>query len=173
GLNGIQKNGVALIQELNRIGGENGVGRIIGLENMLTGTKSREIYEAPGATILYLAHQTLEELTLPKDLLHFKELVGREYAKLIYQGLWFSELREALDAFLIQSQNYVSGTVKIRLYKGNCSIVSCESPYSLFRKPVSRGKKFPLSFPPAIEFTQIPILLQDPSDSESSYIEES
>ena len=171
-LNGKVLGGTDLIDHLNKIGGKHGIGRIVGMENMLTGMKSRELYEAPAATILYTAHQALEELTLAKDLLSFKEIASRHYAKLIYQGLWFGELRESLDAFFNQTQISVSGKVRIRLYKGNCIVLGSDSPHSLFRRRISRGKYPQRAFLPAMEFTQIPILLQEPLGAESSYTDE-
>lgn len=170
--NGKLFDGTNFIDHLNKIGGKHGIGRIVGMENMLTGMKSRELYEAPAATILYVAHQALEELTLAKDLLYFKEIASQHYAKLIYQGLWFSELRESLDAFFHQTQCYVSGKVRLRLYKGNCIVLGSDSPHSLFRRRISRGKYSQKAFPPAVEFTQIPILLQEPLETESSYMDE-
>lgn len=125
---------VSLIECLNKIGGENAIGRIDTVESMLCGQKRREIYEAPAATILYTAHQALEELTLEKDFLHFKALASRYYAQLIYRGEWFSELKQALDVFFNASQAYVTGEVRLKLYKGNCTVVGCRSQHTLLKK---------------------------------------
>ena len=132
GLNGKRYSLVELIQKLNKIGGEHGVGRIDMVENRLVGIKSREVYEAPAAVILHEAHHQLESLTLDKETLHFKPLISQKYAELIYNGLWYAPLREALDGFVEKTQKWVSGKVKVKLYKGNCQVVARKSPYSLY-----------------------------------------
>jgi len=133
GLNRQEMIGVELIQTLNKIGGENGVGRVDLVENRLVGIKSREIYECPAATILFAAHKGLEELTLDRETLHYKNaMVSPRYSELVYYGLWFHPLREALDAFVKSTQQNVTGRVKMRLYKGACTLVGRESPYSLY-----------------------------------------
>ena len=126
-----------LIQRLNEIGGAHGVGRYDLVENRLVGIKSREIYEAPGATILHLAHKELESLVFDRELAHYKEAVALKYAELIYNGLWYSSLRTALGAFVDSTQEAVSGTVKIKLLKGNCQAVGRNSARSLYRKELS------------------------------------
>ncbi len=123
---------VELIRKLNTIGGVHGVGRIDLVENRLVGIKSREIYEAPAATILHFAHTELERLTLDKSVFHYKNQVSQEYANLVYNGLWFSPLRDALDAFVNQTQKTVTGSVKIKLYKGTVGIAGRSSAYSLY-----------------------------------------
>ena len=123
-----------LIEELTRIGGENGVGRIDMVENRLVGIKSREVYEAPAATVLHAAHHELEKLNLDKDTLHFKQIIASKYAELVYNGLWLSPLRQALDSFIDETQKFVSGKIRVRLYKGMCQVVGRESPYSLYEK---------------------------------------
>jgi len=123
-----------LIEELNRIGGENGVGRIDMVENRLVGIKSREIYEAPAAVILHAAHHELEKLNLDKDTFHFKGNIASKYAELVYNGLWLSPLRQALDSFVDQTQEFISGKIRVKLYKGMCQVVGRESPYSLYEK---------------------------------------
>ena len=123
-----------LIEELNKRGGENGVGRVDMVENRLVGIKSREIYEAPAATILHAAHHELEKLNLDKDTLHFKTVISSRYAELVYNGLWLSPLRQALDSFVDETQKFISGKIRIRLYKGTCQVVGRESPYSLYEK---------------------------------------
>ena len=123
-----------LIEELNKRGGENGVGRIDMVENRLVGIKSREIYEAPAATILHAAHHELEKLNLDKDTHHFKGIISSRYAELVYDGLWLSPLRQALDSFVDETQKFISGRVRVRLYKGTCQVVGRESPHSLYEK---------------------------------------
>ena len=123
-----------LVLELNRIGGENGVGRIDMVENRLVGMKSRGVYETPGGTILYAAHQEIESLVLPGDLLRFKDSIGPKYAELVYNGAWYTPLRQSLDAFIEHTQEKVTGSVKVKLYKGNCIILGRRSPYSLYRE---------------------------------------
>ena len=132
GINGEKYPLVKLIQILNQVGGENGVGRIDTLENRLIGIKSREIYEAPAAVILHQAHRELESLTLDKDVLHFKPLISNHYANLVYNGLWCSPLREALDSFIATTQRWVTGSIKVKLLKGTCQVVGRKSPFSLY-----------------------------------------
>ena len=126
-----------LINYLNEVGGQFGVGRADMVENRLVGIKSREIYEAPAATILYTAHKELEALVLDRELAHFKELVSLKYAELVYYGLWFSALKNALDGFIEQTQNLVSGTIKLKLSKGSCVAVGRKSTHSLYKKELS------------------------------------
>jgi argininosuccinate synthase len=132
GLDGTTVNGVQLIHRLNEIGGKNAIGRIDLVENRLVGIKTREIYEAPAACILHFAHTELERLTLDKAVSHYKQHVAQEYSDLIYNGLWFSPLREALDAFINETQKRVTGLVKVRLYKGSVTIAGRRSVYSLY-----------------------------------------
>lgn len=132
-LDGSEMPPVQLINRLAEVGGANGVGRVSYVEDRLVGIKSRETYECPAATILFHAHRSLEELTLGREMIHYKEeKVSHEYSRLVYYGLWFSPLREALDAFVDVSQRNVTGTVRVKLYKGNCSIAGAKSPYSLY-----------------------------------------
>lgn len=131
-LNGKRMNPVQLIHTLNETGGAHGVGRIDLVENRLVGIKSREIYEAPAATILHFAHTELERLTLDKSVFHLKNQLAQEYANLVYNGLWFSPLREALDAFVDETQRVVSGRVKVKLWKGSVSVAGRSSPHSLY-----------------------------------------
>jgi argininosuccinate synthase len=126
-----------LINHLNEIGGQFGVGRSDMVENRLVGIKSREIYEAPAATILYTAHRELEALVLDRELAHFKEMISLKYAELVYYGLWFSALKEALDGFVNKTQKFVSGTIKLRLSKGTCVAVGRKSANSLYKKELS------------------------------------
>jgi len=129
--------GVELVQQLNRIGGENGIGIVDMVENRLVGMKSRGIYETPGGTILYHAHSKLEEICLDRDTLHFKEGVASKFAELVYDGKWFTPLREALSAFVDSTQQNVTGDVKLKLYKGNIVDAGVTSPYSLYDKEIA------------------------------------
>jgi len=131
-LNGKTINGINLIEKLNQFGAQNGVGRIDMVENRLVGIKSREIYEAPAAVILHNAHNALEELVLDRETMHFKEIISQKYAEIIYYGLWHSSLKEALDEFVNKTQENVTGTVKIKLYKGTCTVVGRKSKFSLY-----------------------------------------
>ncbi len=131
-LDGQELSGIALVEKLNALAGEHGVGRIDHVENRLVGIKSREIYEAPAATVLLSAHLALEQMTLSKDQLRFKQKVAQEYADLIYNGLWFSALHRDLAAYVQSTQRHVSGTVRVKLFKGKASAVGRKSPKSLY-----------------------------------------
>jgi argininosuccinate synthase len=124
---------VDLVGCLNAMGGANGVGRVDHLENRLIGIKSREIYEAPAASLLLQAHQALEDITLPKDVARFKEQVAAQWAQLVYDGLWFSPLREALYAFVSVTQRHVTGQVRLKLYRGSSQVVGRKAPEQLYR----------------------------------------
>jgi len=126
-----------LVVHLNEIGGLHGVGRSDLVENRLVGIKSREIYEAPAATILHVAHKELESLVLDRELAHFKEIISLRYSELVYNGLWYSPLKEALDAFVQSTQKNVTGSIKLKLFKGSCVAVSRKSEYSLYKKELS------------------------------------
>jgi len=128
---------VSLVELLNEIGGRNAVGRIDLVENRFVGIKSRGCYETPGGTLLLTAHGELEALCLDRDLLHFKQHVALKYAELVYFGMWFTPLREALDAFVETTQQNITGSVTLSLYKGNVSIVNRKSDYSLYRTDLS------------------------------------
>jgi len=128
---------VALLEELNRLGGANGVGIVTMVENRLVGMKSRGVYETPGGTILYAAHEELERLTLDRRTLQFKEQVALKYAELVYDGNWFSKLRTALDAFVDVTQTTVTGSVRVKLFKGSCTAVASRSPYSLYNEELA------------------------------------
>ncbi|HBC92118.1 MAG TPA: argininosuccinate synthase, partial [Pelotomaculum sp.] len=128
---------VALIRKLNAVAGANGVGIVDMVENRLVGMKSRGIYETPAGTVLFAAHREIELLTLDRATLHFKESVALRYAELVYDGVWFAPLREALDAFVDSTQRTVTGTVVMKLYKGNCSPAGAKSPYSLYDQELS------------------------------------
>ncbi|MFA5805302.1 MAG: argininosuccinate synthase [Melioribacteraceae bacterium] len=131
-VNGKSLDSISLVKLLNEIGARNAVGRIDLVENRLVGIKSREIYEAPGATILHFSHKELERLTLEKSVAHYKSLLAQEYSNLIYNGLWFSPLREALQAFVDKTQERVTGLVKVKLYKGTVRVSGRTSAYSLY-----------------------------------------
>jgi len=123
---------VELIQSLETIAGDHGVGRVDMVENRLVGIKSREIYEAPAATVLHTAHRELQQLVISRDLERFARLVSGQYADLIYNGLWFTPLREALDAFVDKVQERATGVVRLKLFKGDCLVVGRTSPYALY-----------------------------------------
>ena len=131
-IDGQEMDGVSLIRRLNELAGSHGIGRIDHLENRLVGIKSREIYEAPAAAVLLQAHQALQAMTLSKEQMRFKQKVAIEYADLIYNGLWFTSLHQDLAAYVKSSQRCVTGTVRLKLFKGNCSVVGRKSPFSLY-----------------------------------------
>ncbi|MFP3838749.1 argininosuccinate synthase [Bacillus safensis] len=131
-IDGIRYSLSDLILHLNEVAGQHGVGRIDHVENRLVGIKSREVYECPGAVTLLKAHKELEDLTLVKEVAHFKPIVEQKMAELIYNGLWFSPLKEALDAFLQETQQNVTGVVRVKLFKGHAIVEGRKSPYSLY-----------------------------------------
>ncbi|HEX6487326.1 MAG TPA: argininosuccinate synthase [Candidatus Dormibacteraeota bacterium] len=132
-LDGRPVDALELVTTLNQLGGDHGVGRIDHVENRLIGIKSREIYEAPAAVILLAAHQALEDLTLTKEVARFKDTVSAQWAQMVYDGLWFSPLREALYAFVAHTQRHVTGEVRLKLFKGNLGVVGRKSPEQLYR----------------------------------------
>ncbi len=131
-IDGKEMEGVELIKKLNEAAGRHGVGRIDHIENRVVGIKSREIYEAPAAVVLIQAHQALEAMTMSRDQLRFKQKVAVEYSELIYNGLWFSQLNRDLSAYILSSQRYVTGTVKMKLFKGQATVAGRKSPWSLY-----------------------------------------
>ncbi|MGQ9834186.1 MAG: argininosuccinate synthase [Candidatus Villigracilaceae bacterium] len=133
-VNGEKMSPAGIITWLNKIGGVHGIGRVDLVENRLVGMKSHGVYETPGGTILLAAHNELEELVLDRETLHFKEIVALKYAELVYNGLWFTPLREALDAFVDSTQGPVTGTVRLKLYKGNIISAGKKSKFSLYRE---------------------------------------
>jgi len=133
-VNGVTMSPAQIINHLNAVGGHHGIGRVDLVESRLVGMKSRGVYETPGGTILMAAHRELESLVLDRDTLHFKDLVALRYAELVYSGMWFSPLREALDAFVDSTQGPVTGTVRLKLYKGNIIVAGRTSPFSLYRE---------------------------------------
>ena len=147
-LNGKETDGAPLIEELNKIAGKHGVGRIDHVENRLVGIKSREIYEAPAAIVLHEAHREIEFLTLSKDAIRFKTMVSQQYSDLIYNGLWFSALHQDLMAFVVSNQQYVSGTARVKLFKGHAMISGRKSEHSLYRHELAtyeEGDKYDAS----------------------------
>ncbi len=144
-IDGRVRDPLEIVTALNRLGGDNGVGRIDHLENRLIGIKSREIYEAPAAVLLLQAHQALEDITLPKEVARFKELVGQQWAQMVYDGLWFSPLRDALYAFVTETQAHVTGDVRLKLFKGSSTVVGRKSPSQLYQLSLAtygRGDAF-------------------------------
>lgn len=131
-LNGVSLSLSELIIQLNTLAGKHGVGRIDHIENRLVGIKSREVYEAPGAVTLITAHKELEDLTFVRDIAHFKPLIEQKITEMIYNGLWFNPLTEALVAFLKTTQQYVNGTVRVKLFKGHAIVEGRKSPNSLY-----------------------------------------
>lgn len=129
--------GVSLVNNLNEIAGKHGIGRIDHVESRLVGIKSREVYEAPAAVVLLQAHLALEVMTLSRDQLRFKQRVAQDYADIIYNGLWFTALRQDLDAYLKSSQRFVCGTVRLKLFKGCCRVVGRKSPHSLYAQSLA------------------------------------
>ena len=136
-LDGQKLSGLDIIVKLNEIGAANGVGRLDMIENRVVGIKSREIYEAPAATILHFAHRELERLTLEKSVFQYKKNISQDYANIIYNGTWFSPMRKALDGFVNETQKPVTGLVRIKLYKGGMSLLGRNSPYSLYNEELA------------------------------------
>jgi len=136
-VNGMKMEPVSLVELLNEIGARNAIGRVDLVENRFVGIKSRGCYETPGGTLLITAHRELEALCLERDVAHFKQHIGLKYAEMVYFGLWFTPLREALDAFVESTQKEMTGSVRLALYKGNVSVVSRESEHSLYRTDLS------------------------------------
>ena len=136
-LNGEKLGGVEMVTKLNEIGGANGIGIIDMVENRLVGMKSRGVYETPGGTILYKAHEMLEQLCLDRDTQHLKQQLSTKFSELVYFGQWFTPCREALSAFVDKTQETVTGEVKLKLYKGNIISAGMTSPYSLYSEDMA------------------------------------
>ncbi len=136
-IDGEKLDSIALVEKLNKLGGENGIGLADIVENRLVGMKSRGVYETPGGTILYHAHEVLETLCLDKETLHYKQQVALKFADLVYNGQWYTPLREALSAFVTSTQQTVTGEVKLKLYKGNIINAGTTSPYTLYDEEVA------------------------------------
>jgi argininosuccinate synthase len=170
-LNGRAVGGVKMVQRLNQLAGEHGVGLVDHIENRLVGIKSREVYEAPGATLLLQAHQALEDLTLSKDQLRFKQQVAQEYSDLVYNGLWFSGLRRDLAAYVISTQRFVTGLVRLKCFKGHSHVVGRQSPFSLYNFSLAtyaKGDKFDQSASPGfIHLWGLPVRTQAQAQPES------
>ncbi len=139
-LNDKLTSGGRLIETLNKLGGKHGIGQVDMVENRLVGIKSRGVYETPGGTILVTAHNALESLTLDRETMHYKQQLALKYAELVYYGLWFSQLREALDAFVDVTQRNVTGEAKMKLFKGRCTPAGIKSPNSLYKTDLASFK---------------------------------
>lgn len=133
-INGEKLEPLELLEKANELAAKHGIGIVDMVENRLVGMKSRGVYETPGGTLLYEAHKSLEELTLDRDTMAYKNMIGIKYAQLVYDGLWFTPLKDALDAFIDKTQETCTGTVKMKMYKGNCTIAGMTSPYSLYNE---------------------------------------
>ncbi|MDX1959785.1 MAG: argininosuccinate synthase, partial [Leptospiraceae bacterium] len=140
-IDGKKMNPLEIMESLNQIGGMNGIGRVDIVENRLVGIKSRGVYETPGGTILHIAHRDLESITLDRDTQSLKDNLVPEFARLIYNGHWFSSQMKAMRALINETQEYVTGTVKVKLYKGNCSLVGRKSSVSLYNSALSTFEK--------------------------------
>ena len=136
-IDGVALDPVSLIDKLNKVGGANGIGIIDMVENRLVGMKSRGVYETPGGTILYAAHEKLEEITIDRETMHLKQMLSGKFADYVYFGQWFTPAREALSAFVTKTQEHVTGDVKLKLYKGNITPASVTSPYSLYDEAIA------------------------------------
>jgi len=136
-LNGERLSPAKLLDRLNYMGGEHGIGRVDVVENRYVGMKSRGVYETPGGTILRVAHMALESITLDREVMHLRDSLIPRYAEMIYYGYWFSPEREAIQAFIDKTQEHVTGTVRLKLFKGNCTVVGRKSPYSLYDKELA------------------------------------
>jgi len=136
-IDGVAMDGVSIIRKLNELGGANGIGITDIVENRLVGMKSRGVYETPGGTILYHAHNKLEEICLDKETFHYKQTLAIKYADLVYNGQWYTPLREAMDAFIDSTQQTVTGDVRLKLYKGNIIDAGVRSPFSLYDEEIA------------------------------------
>ncbi len=136
-IDGQTKGPIELLTELNSLAGKHGVGRVDIVENRLVGMKSRGVYETPAGTLLFFAHRELESLTLDRETMHFKEIAGVKYGELVYYGQWYTPLREALDAFVDSTQRNVTGSVRLKLFKGNITVAGRKSPFSLYREDLA------------------------------------
>ncbi len=140
-VNGVEYSPIELMDVLNKIAGANGVGIVDMVENRLVGMKSRGVYETPAGTVLYAAHRELELLCLDRDTLHYKDIIAQRFAELVYFGQWFTPLRESLSAFVDKTQKTVTGTVRMKLYKGNCMPAGAKSEYSLYNEAIATFSK--------------------------------
>lgn len=140
-VNSTRMNPLEVMEFLNKVGGENGVGRVDIVENRLVGIKSRGVYETPGGTILHIAHRDLESITIDRDTQHQKDDLSTSFARLIYNGHWFSSQMKAMRAYIAETQRYVTGTVKVKLYKGNCTVAGRKSSVSLYSHEMATFEK--------------------------------
>ncbi|HMV81208.1 MAG TPA: argininosuccinate synthase [Leptospiraceae bacterium] len=140
-IDGKKMNPLEVMEYLNKVGGENGIGRVDIVENRLVGIKSRGVYETPGGTILHIAHRDLESMTIDRDTQHMKDDLSGEFARLIYNGHWFSSKMKSMRAFIADTQEYVTGTVRVKLYKGNCTLVGRKSSFSLYSSALATFEK--------------------------------
>lgn len=140
-IDGKKMNPLEVMEFLNKVGGENGIGRVDIVENRLVGIKSRGVYETPGGTILHIAHRDLESMTIDRDTQHMKDDLSGEFARLIYNGHWFSSKMKSMRAFIADTQEYVTGTVRVKLYKGNCTLVGRKSSFSLYSSALATFEK--------------------------------
>ena len=140
-LDGEKTDPVSLLTKLNDLGSRNGIGTIDIIENRLVGMKSRGVYETPGGTILFAAHAGLEQLILDRDTTQYKNIVAQKFSQLVYDGLWFTPLREAISAFVDVTQEQVTGTVRMKLYKGSATVAARKSPYSLYNEEFATFSK--------------------------------
>ncbi len=140
-INGKKMNPLEIMETLNDIGGKHGIGRVDIVENRLVGIKSRGVYETPGGTILHIAHRDIESITIDRDTQHQKDDLANEFARLIYNGHWFSNKMKAMRAYISETQKSVTGTVRLKLYKGNCALVGRRSQYSLYNPHMATFEK--------------------------------
>ena len=140
-IDGKKMDPLEVMEYLNKVGGENGIGRVDIVENRLVGIKSRGVYETPGGTILHIAHRDLESMTIDRDTQHMKDDLSGEFARLIYNGHWFSSKMKSMRAFITDTQEYVTGTVRVKLYKGNCTLVGRKSSFSLYSSALATFEK--------------------------------
>ncbi len=140
-VNGVEYSPLEMMDVLNKLAGENGVGIVDMVENRLVGMKSRGVYETPAGTVLYAAHRELELLCLDRDTLHYKDVIAQRFAELVYFGQWYTPLRESLSAFVDKTQETVTGTVRLKLYKGNCMPAGAKSEYSLYSEEIATFSK--------------------------------
>lgn len=140
-IDGHELSPASLLARLNDVGGQNGIGRVDVVENRYVGMKSRGVYETPGGTILHAAHRAIESLTLDREVMHFKDEMMPRYAQMVYYGYWFAPEREVLQKAIDESQKNVSGTVRLKLYKGTCAVAGRQSPYSLYREDLATFEK--------------------------------
>lgn len=140
-INGERLSPASLLQRLNKMAGENGIGRVDIVENRYVGIKSRGVYETPGGTVLHIAHKAIESITMDREIMHLRDSLMTRYAELIYYGYWFSPEREALQKLIDETQKNVTGTVRLKFYKGNCIVLGRKSPYSLYKKELATFEK--------------------------------